>query len=106
MSVRSYVSHLECSASCGAGPFDPRERHHLCSCGMPLLVRYHLAQVAAAWRKETLADRAPTMWRYAEMMPLLGDDAPVSLGEGFTPLFHAERLGRELGLSWLYVKDE
>jgi len=102
----SYVSHLECSAGCGAGPFDPRERHHLCPCGQPLLVRYHLNQVAAVWRKETLADRAPTMWRYAEMMPLLGDGDPVTLGEGFTPLLHAQRLGRALGLSALYVKDE
>ena len=101
-----YVSHLECSAGCGAGPFDPRERHHLCPCGQPLLVRYHLNQVAAVWRKETLADRAPTMWRYAEMMPLLGDGDPVTLGEGFTPLLHAQRLGRALGLSALYVKDE
>ena len=73
---------------------------------MPLLVRYHLDRVAAAWDKRSLADRPPTMWRYAEMMPLLDDGDPVTLGEGFTPLFHATSLGRQLGLSSLYVKDE
>jgi len=102
----SYVSHLECSANCGAPPLDPHERHHLCSCGLPLLVRYHVARVADVWKKSTLVDRPPTMWRYKEMMPLLGDGDPVTLGEGFTPLFHARSLGRTLGLKALYVKDE
>ena len=46
------------------------------------------------------------MWRYREMLPLLPGDEPVTLGEGFTPLFHAPALGRELGLTSLYVKDE
>ena len=102
----SYVSHLECSAGCGAGPFDPRERHHLCSCGLPLLVRYRINQVAQNWNKSTLPDCPPNMWRYQEMMPLMDDGDPVTLGEGFTPLLHATSLGRSLGLSALYVKDE
>src|SRR5687768_4184180 len=46
------------------------------------------------------------MWRYREMMPLLPGDEPVTLGEGFTPLFHATRLGRALGLNRLFIKDE
>ena len=33
------------------------------------------------------------MWRYRELMPLLPGDEPVTLGEGFTPLIHARRLG-------------
>ncbi len=39
-------------------------------------------------------------------MPLLPGDKPVTLGEGLTPLLHAERLGRTLGLQRLYIKDE
>jgi threonine synthase len=101
----SYFSHLECSVPCGAGPFDPKERHFLCSCGAPLLARYDL-NAARAWKKESLADREPTMWRYREMLPLLRGDEPVTLGEGFTPLFHAKTLGREIGLDALYIKDE
>jgi threonine synthase len=102
----SYFSHLECAAGCGAGPFDPHERHFLCpSCQLPLLARYDLA-AAGAWKRESLAGRESTMWRYREMMPLLPGDEPVTLGEGFTPLFHARRLGASLGLDRLFVKDE
>jgi len=46
------------------------------------------------------------MWRYREVMPLLDTEAPVSLGEGWTPLFHAKRLGQTLGLDRVFVKDE
>ena len=46
------------------------------------------------------------MWRYRELMPLLPGDVPVTLGEGFTPLVHAQRLGATLGLNRLFIKDE
>jgi threonine synthase len=101
----SYFSHLDCSRPCGAGPFDPRQRHHLCACGAPLLARYDL-HAARAWTRDALRDREPTMWRYRELLPIFDGETPVTLGEGFTPLFHAERLGRALGLERLYVKDE
>jgi threonine synthase len=101
----SYFTHLECSVPCGAGPFDPREEQHLCKCGMPLLARYDL-QAARAWKKESLAAREPNMWRYRELMPLLDGEQPLTLGEGWTPLIHAKRLGHDLGLARLFVKDE
>jgi threonine synthase len=46
------------------------------------------------------------MWRYRELLPLFDGEEPVTLGEGFTPLVHARRLGSTLGLDHLYVKDE
>jgi threonine synthase len=50
------------------------------------------------------------MWRYQEILPLLesekGLDAPVALGEGWTPLVRARRLGKALGLSRVFIKDE
>ena len=102
----SYFTHLECGNACGAGPFDPRERHFLCpSCSLPLLARYDL-KAAREWKKESLAGREPNMWRYREMMPLLPGETPVTLGEGFTPLLHAHRLGAALGLDRLFIKDE
>jgi len=102
----SYFIHLDCSSGCGAGPFDPREPHFLCpSCALPLLARYDV-KAARAWKKETLAGREPNMWRYREMMPLLPGDVPITLGEGFTPLLHAKRLGGTLGLERLFIKDE
>jgi threonine synthase len=105
----SFFTHLACSVPCGAGPFDPRQSQHLCVCGAPLLAQYNL-EAARRWSRSTLADREPSMWRYRELMPLFesgsGLEAPVSLGEGWTPLIHAERLGRSLGLERLFIKDE
>jgi len=101
----SYFTHLECSVPCGAAPYDPRQEQHLCTCGMPLLARYDL-QAARAWKKDTLAAREPNMWRYRELMPLFDGEQPLTLGEGWTPLIHAKRLGDDLGLSRLFVKDE
>jgi len=40
------------------------------------------------------------------MLPVTNGAAPVSLGEGWTPLLPAPRLGAQLGLSALFVKDE
>src|SRR5215831_14479949 len=101
----SFFSHLDCSVPCGAGPFDPHQSHHLCHCGAPLLARYDLT-AARSWRRETLAGREPSMWRYREVMPLFDGESPVTLGEGFTPLVHARSLGASLGLDRLYIKDE
>ncbi len=101
----SWFTHLECSVPCGAPTLDPRGRHHLCACGAPLLARYDLAS-ARAWDRDSLRGREPNMWRYRELMPVFADETPVSLGEGFTPLFHATRLGARLGMDRLYIKDE
>ena len=102
----SFFSHLECSVPCSDERYDARVEQHLCpKCGMPLLARYDL-NAARAWKKESLAGREPTMWRYRELMPLFDGEQPLTLGEGWTPLIHAKRLGAHLGLARLFVKDE
>ncbi|HUR33592.1 MAG TPA: threonine synthase [Vicinamibacterales bacterium] len=101
----SWFTHLECSVPCGAPSLDPRGRHHLCRCGAPLLARYDLT-AARGWSRESLTDREPSMWRYRDLMPIFADESPVSLGEGFTPLLHATRLGAKYGMDRLYIKDE
>jgi threonine synthase len=101
----SFFTHLECSVPCGAGTLDPHAAHHLCSCGAPLLARYDLGK-ARSWSRDSLKGREPNLWRYREMLPLFDGETPVTLGEGFTPLFHARALGATLGLEHLYIKDE
>ena len=101
----SLFTHLECSVPCGAPLLDPRGRHHLCVCGAPLLARYDLEK-ARGWSRDSLAGREPNMWRYREMLPLFDGEQPVTLGEGFTPLFHAASLGATIGLDRLFIKDE
>ncbi len=55
---------------------------------------------------EALADRASTLWRYAELLPVRGATYRLGFGEGMTPLHAADRLGRELGVPRLLVKDD
>ena len=102
----SLPTRLECSAACGEAPRDPGAPQHLCGCGAPLLARYDLESLARTWSRDALRGREPTLWRYREVLPIAPGRAPVSLGEGFTPLVRAARLGRELGMRSLYVKDE
>jgi threonine synthase len=71
-----------------------------------LLPRYDLARAAQTLTKESLRNRQSDLWRYREVLPVENDENIVSLGEGWTPLFHAQRLGEQIGLSELYIKDE
>jgi threonine synthase len=46
------------------------------------------------------------MERYRTFLPLTDSTPTLTLGEGFTPLVHVERLGARLGLTNLHVKVE
>src|SRR5688572_15093151 len=100
----TFLTHLECSA-CG-------ERHdrdallNLCGCGKPLLARYDLRAAREAISRDELAGRVSSMWRYAELLPAPSPREVVTLGEGWTPLVDAPRLGARFGLDRLFVKDE
>jgi threonine synthase len=99
------VTHLECAA-CGRR-HEAQRLHNLCvECGKPLLVQYDLEQAGRTLTKENLKGRRADLWRYLEVLPVEREENIVSLGEGFTPLLHAPRLGESLGLSQLYIKDE
>ena len=103
-----YFSHLSVRCRVGHRRAIPRDSPSL-SVGAPLLARYDLV-AAKRWSRDTLASREASMWRYREVMPLLdgpnGIEEPISLGEGWTPLVEAKRLGASLGLTRLFVKDE
>ena len=69
-------------------------------------MQYDLAAIRASWTKDQLAqNRVPSMWRYASVLPAAASEA-VTLTEGWTPLHHAVSLGRELGATDLWIKDE
>ena len=79
---------------------------NLCPCGSPLLVRYDFAKAKTAFAKASLDGRVASLWRYRELLPLQDDVNLISLGEGFTPLLPAKKLGAEFGLRQLWIKDE
>jgi threonine synthase len=99
------VTHLECSA-CGAS-YAAGQLHNLCTvCGKPLFVRYDLTRASRSLTRDALNSRRADMWRYREVMPVENDANIVSLGEGWTPLLHARRLGAAVGMTELLIKDE
>ncbi|MER3427037.1 MAG: threonine synthase [Pyrinomonas sp.] len=99
------VTHLECAA-CGL-EHEARRLLNLCArCGKPLFVKYDLQRAARTLTRASLAGRGADMWRYREVLPIENDEHIVTLGEGWTPLVHARRLGERLGMRELYVKDE
>ena len=99
------VTHLEC-ALCGL----KHEAHRLLNlcreCGKPLLVRYDLERAKQSLTKESLSLRRSDMWSYREVLPVEDDANIVTFGEGWTPLLRAQRLGRAVGVTDLYIKDE
>ena len=101
---------LECSG-CGRRR-DARGLPTVCeTCGAPWLVRYARRTPSEPWAALPSGPGAGAgvgagMWRYRELLPLQRDEAPVTLGEGGTPLLEARRLGAALGFTSLWVKDE
>jgi threonine synthase len=101
----STLTHLECGL-CGE-EYEADRLWNLCpACGKPLLARYDLAAARQAVDRDQLARREPTLWRYRELLPVRERRHEICLGEGWTRLVHARRLGEALGFDGLYVKDE
>ena len=99
----STLSHLECTR-CHAS-HDATVLQGLCrACGSPLLARYDLDAVSVS--PIAIGLRRPDLWRYHELLPVTSVEALITLGEGMTPLLSAGRLGAELGLRRLLVKDD
>ena len=77
-----------------------------CGEGLDVDYDYELAKKRIAERP--LAERPWNIWRFEELLPITSRRAQARVGQisGHTPLIHAERLGAELGLSNLYLKDD
>src|ERR671937_1097139 len=98
------VLGLRCR-ECGA-EYELRPTHACEMCFGPLDVVYDYAEIGARVSREKIEAGPPSIWRYRDLLPV-PDEAPlVTLGEGFTPLVRAERLGAELGLSNLWLKND
>ena len=98
-----FVTHLEAAID---GTRLSHDRVQTLHNGRPLWVRYDLDAVRKSVTPAEFARRPATMWRYGELLPLPAGVEPVTLGETTTPLLPAPRLGKRLGLSDLWIKDE
>lgn len=102
------ISHFRCSL-CGA-VYAPDQVRYVCprhgSNGL-LDVMYDFEQIRNKESPEHISNSKDfSIWRYWHLLPI-GDRSTVpSLRVGWTPLYEAKRLGRNLGLTNLWLKDD
>src|SRR3990172_10261398 len=98
----SYARALRCRK---CGQEYPVQPHNLCDfCLSPLEVTYDYQAIAKVLSREEIARGPLSLWRYKALLPVDGD--VVDIGSSFTPLVKAARLGQELGLDELYLKND
>ncbi len=95
---------LQCR-ECGAEY--PLQATHVCEmCFGPLDAVYDYASLKKVVTRERIESGPKSIWRYRDLLPVEDSTPVVTLGEGFTPLVKADRLGQELGLRNLYLKND
>ena len=102
----THVRGLVCR-ECGRGV--PQSPIHVCEhCFGPLEVDYDHEVMRARVSRARIAGGPPSIWRYADLLPLDVPDGAPPIGPhvGFTPLVRAHNLAREWGVRELYVKND
>ncbi len=99
----SYTKGLKCKE---CGERYPKEPIYVCeTCFGPLEVEYDYDNIKKDLSKELILSREKNIWRYAELLPI--DNEPtIGAQVGYTPLVKADNLGKALGHSNLYVKND
>jgi threonine synthase len=101
----SCLIDLSCTI-CGER-FSPHQIQSYCiKCNAPLQANYDLKFIKNKLDREDIRQRSRGMWRWSELLPVYDGNNIISLGEGDTPLIHLGTIGREFGLSNLYLKEE
>lgn len=98
------IKSLRCP-QCGWEPV-PRTKFQCERCAAVLEVDLDLGHLTRSDLLAVRRDGQRDFWRWFDFFPVEERRAVVSLGEGYTPLLRAERLGRELGLRRLYIKND
>ena len=74
-------------------------------CLAPLEVRYNLEAIRPSVSRSLISDGPHNIWRYKALLPIpdgFEPDVPV----GFTPLIRARSLGRRVGATNLFIKND
>ena len=101
----SYLLDLSCSG-CDRAHQAGIPHNRCATCGQPLLARYDLDRLRRDQPEPAFRRQAWSLWRYRVLLPLADDDVPISLGESITPLLPSDRLGDDLDLRRVFIKDE
>jgi threonine synthase len=99
----SFVRGLTCKECGTAYPVTPRM---ICDeCFGPVEVSYDYAAMRGVVTRARIEAGPRSLWRYRDLLPIEGEPR-AGLRSGFTPLVRAERLGKELGVRELWLKDD
>jgi len=82
--------------------YEPTFKYICDECFGPLDVHYDFPPIT----KDIFTNREQTYWRYFELLPIIDKSNIVSINAGMTPLVRAEKLGKKIGLSNLYIKND
>ncbi len=86
---------------------DEKENTTVCKfCGGPLDVIYDYERLKNQMNSHLMQTAAPSVLKYLDFYPLKNRQNLKTLGEGNTPLYHAQKLGKDLNLNRLYIKNE
>ncbi len=75
-------------------------------CGDILEIKYDYDLIKDVLKKSDWKKKPLSVWRYQDIMPITDPSKIITLNEGGTGLHECKRLGKELGLKQLYVKNE
>jgi len=96
---------LKC-VSCGK-EYDQKVKLYKCKCGGKLDVRMNIDKIEINLAELEKRNKMRNLHlKYFEFLPLLDSSDIITIGEGFTPLVKARRLGEFLGVPNLYLKNE
>ena len=99
------MTNQEC-INCGS-KYAVNEVIYFCKkCGDLLEVKYDFERISKTLEKSDWRNVPLSVWRYKEFMPIDDISKIVSLNEGGTGLHSCHKLGKQLGLLQLCVKNE
>ncbi len=103
--IETYLTKVTCLECKTELEFYPRlDRCPECG-GVWLDAKYDYQAVSKIWRNG-LSGRIKSLWRYAELLPVLDPMQAITMGEGTTPLVRATKIQQRLGHPSIFIKDE
>lgn len=107
MNTSNFTNIIDLSCSTCGKSFSASEVNTYCpDCQAPLLSNYDLEAVHNHVDRDEFNRRPKGMWRWHELLPVYDPKNCIFLGEGDTVLLHLPKLGEEIGLRNLFLKDE
>ena len=100
------IKTLQC-IRCGKDHKLTDTKYNCTSCGGNLQVLYDYNLIKKRLNYDVLKDNPErSIWRYLDILPITSIKNVPPVQVGWTPLYRAEKLGAEVGVSNLYVKDD